>query len=225
MMEQFEKNVLAAALDDHDPNRMLISEFPGPMCRPDLVDVRIRRLPESFTPETLAPLLKSPGNAKLLAALRHGSRRTKRYLAGVTGYSERWLAARLRQLESAQMIEVHQGSSVSLRCPLPLNMVEITAYEGKLHDWRRAFYQAINYRTYCHSVWVVMPPAGARNARKIADAFRVNDIGLMSVQQDGCAKIEIKRGKRRWPASPWLYLIAVGAVLEKYVDGKVQSPD
>ena len=199
LMQQFRKNFLAAEHDDHDPCRMLIPEFEGPMCRPDLVDVRIRSLPESFAPEMLATLLKSPGKAKLLAALRHGSPRTKRYLARATGLSERWLATQIRQLESAGLVEVHRGSSISLACRLPLNMVEITAYEGKLHDWRRAFYQALNYRTYCHSVWVVMPPGGARNAQKIASAFRVNDIGLIAVHEDGRSSVEIKRGKRRWP--------------------------
>ena len=224
LMERFEKNFFATSHNDHDPRRMLIPEFDGPMCRPDLVDVRIRCLPESIALETLAPLLKSPGKAKLLAALRHGSRRTKRYLARVTGYSERWLATQIRQLESARLIEVHQGSSVSLACRLPLNMVEITAYEGKLHDWRRAFYQALNYRMYCHTVWVVMPPAGARNATKIASAFQVNDIGLIAVHEDGRTSVEIKRGKRRWPANPWLYLMAVGAVLEKYGGEPDQTP-
>ena len=224
LMERFESVFLAPFDERRDPCRMLIPEFEGPMCRPDLVDVRIRHLPESIRPETLAPLLKSPAKAKLLAALRHGSRRTKRYLARVSGYSDRWLNAHIRQLESAGLIEVHQGSSVSLSCSLPLNMVEITAYEGKLHNWRRAFYQALNYRTYCHSVWVVMPPAGARNAKKIAGAFRVNDIGLIAVNEDGCARIEIERGKRRWPASPWLYLMAVGVVLEKYANQTIQTP-
>jgi hypothetical protein len=103
-------------------------------------------------------------------------------------------------------------------------MVEITAYEGKLHNWRRAFYQALNYRTYCHSVSVVMPPEGAHNAKKIASAFQVNDIGLIAVHEDGRTTVEIKRGKRRWPASPWLYLMAVGAALEKYASGTAQMP-
>ena len=103
-------------------------------------------------------------------------------------------------------------------------MVEIIAYEGKLHNWRRAFYQALNYRTFCHSVWIVMPPAGARNARKIAGAFQVNDIGLIAVHEDGRTSIEIKRGKRRWPASRWLYLMAVGAVLDKYAHETLQTP-
>ena len=223
-MEQFEKNYLAPTPNHRDPCRIFIPEFEGPMCRPDLVDVRIRSLPGSFAPETLAPLLKSPGKAKLLAALKPGTRRSKRYLAGVTGYSGSSLTAHIRELESAGLIDVNQKSSVSLLFPLPMNMVEITAYEGKLHNWRRAFYQALNYRTFCHSVWIVMPPAGARNARKIAGAFQVNDIGLIAVHEDGRTTIEINRGKRRWPASRWLYLMAVGAVLDNYSHEAVQTP-
>ena len=221
-MEQFERNYLASA--HNDPSRILIPEFEGPSCRPDLVDARIRYLPESIAAEMLAPLLKAPAKAALLAALRHGSPRTKRYLSRITGYSDRWLNSNVDELADAGLIQVHRGSSFSIACRLPLNMVEITAYEGKLHDWRRALYQARHYRTYCHRVWVVMPVTGARNAMKIASAFRAGDIGLIAVHQDGGTSIEIKRGRRRWPVNPRLYLMAVGTVLENYVNKTVQTP-
>ena len=97
-------------------------------------------------------------------------------------------------------------------------MVRIETYEGKLTNWRRALHQAIGYCSFSNSVWVVMPVAGARSAKKVPTAFHNNGIGLIAIEDDGSANIEIRSRTRRRPASHRLYLMAVGAVLNRFVE-------
>ena len=199
------------------PGRLLISELDGLQGRPDLLDAHIQVLP--FAPElrVLATSLRSPAKARLLAVLKHRAPRSRTYLERVTGLSNRSLGESIRMLEKAGLVEVDRNSSVSLCSPLPWSMVDIVAYEGKLSNWRRALHQAIGYRSFASSVRVVVPASGAQRAKKLVTIFRSNGIGLIAIDDDGSPHVEIRSRKRR-PASRRLYLMAVGAVLNKLLE-------
>ena len=199
-----------------------MSELDGIQGRADIVDVRIRELPPNVNPEALAVSLRSPTKARILSILRHGAPRTKAYIARNTGLSDRALQGHIRALQSAGIIEIHGNMAVSLSFPLPHSMVEIVAYEGKISNWRRALHQALGYRSFSHSVSVVMPAAGAKNASKVAAIFRLNGIGLISVDEDGTNHTHI-RSKKRPPASRRLYLMAVGVILSKILEENMES--
>lgn len=199
------------------PTRILIPELDGIQGRPDLVDANIQSLPCDVNLDALATCLRSPAKAQLLALLRHKAPRGRAYLRTFTGLSNSHLGAYIRQLERVGLVEVHKTSAVSLRFPLPWHMVDIVSYELKLYNWRRALHQAMCYRSFSHNVWVVMPTAGAKHAQKLKEIFRINGIGLMSVDEGGGTHIEIRSKKRR-PASRRFYLMAVGGILSKFVD-------
>ena len=201
------------------PGRILIRELEGLQGIPDLVDARIHFLPFALELESLASCLKSTTKARILAALRHGVPRGKAYLERVTGQSHRTLTESIRNLSEAGLVEVHGSASFSLSHPLPWSMVEIVTYEGKLFDWRRALRQSISYRSFSHSVRVIMPSASAKRARRSEEVFRSNGIGLIAVEDDGSIRIEVRSRKRR-PASRRLYLMAVGAVVNKFLEEK-----
>ncbi len=199
------------------PSRMLIPELDGIQGRPDLVDAHIQVLPFPLQLGMLATSLRSPAKARLLAVLRHGAPRSRTYLERVTGLSNRFLGEQIRQLDEAGLIKVNRNSSVSLSSPLPWYMVDIISYEGKLSNWRRALHQAVGYRSFSSSVRVVMPISAAQRAKRLETVFRSNGIGLIGIDEDGGQHVEIRSRKRR-PASRRLYLMAVGAVLSKFLD-------
>ncbi len=197
--------------------RILLTELGGLQGRPDLVDARIRALPASVSVHALATSLSSPTKARLLATLRYGAPRSRTYLARVTGLSARPLGNHIRQLEKAGLIKVGKNAAISLNCPLPWNMINIIAYEGKLSNWRRALHQATSYRSFSHSVRVVIPDSGATHAKTLTTLFRATGIGLISVNKDGRTRIAIRSRKRR-PASRRLYLMAVGVILSNFLE-------
>ena len=225
LMERFEEALNAGLVPGGRPE-LLLPEFGDIQGRPDLVDAHIRPqvLPAGVSRDVLATTLKSPTNARLLAALRHRAPRNTSYLERVTGLTRHSLRRYLRQLESASLIEIHGGSTVSLTCKLPWDMVEIVAYEGKLKNWRRALHQALSYRSFSRSVWIVMPMSGAQRAKKLSTVFNANGIGLIGIGDDGGMRVEIKSKKHRHPTSRRLYLMAVGAVLNRVRKGEIKLP-
>ena len=215
LMESFEFNLQRRLNSPTAPGRGLLRELDRVQGRADLVDVHIKALPPAVSPEDLAISLSSPTKARIIATLKHNAPRSHNYLARVTGLSEPALAGHIRQLVLAGLVEVRPTSAVALSCPLPWSMVEFIAYEGKLSNWRRALHQAISYRSFCRSVWIVMPASSARHAMKVEGVFRANGIGLTAVQEDGRFSVEIRSRKYRRPTSRRLYLLAVGVVLSR----------
>ena len=208
---------LSRGSNSRDANAgILMRELGGLQGRPDLLDVYFRALPISLNLDTLAVSLRSPSKARVLAPLKYGAPRRRAYLEAFTGFTGQSLTRHLKELRAAGLIEIHKNSSVSLTCPLPWEMADIVAYEGKLTNWRRALHQAMTYRSFSHRVWVVMPMSGAGNAKKLESVFRANGIGLIAVKEDGTTHIEIRSRKRR-PSSRRLYLMAIGAGLSTFL--------
>ena len=217
LMKDFLRSLRTDSRSSRLPSQILIPEFDGVLGRPDLVDARIRALPHSVALDALADSLSSPTNARIVASLKYRASRSCTHLQRVTGLSNRSLSQHLRQLEAAGIVEANTKATFSLKCRIPWSMVEIVAYEGKLSNWRRALHQAIGYRSFSHSVRVIMPVLAAHRAKKLENVFRINGIGLIAVENDGRNSILIHSRKRR-PASRKLYLMAVGTVIRHFVN-------
>ncbi len=217
LVHRFELTFNSRERISRSPNQILLHEFGGLQGRADLVDVRIRELPTAVNLDVLAASLRTHAKARLLSVLTNGSPRRRSYLETVTGFSHQSLNHHVTQLEKAGLVKVHRNSAVSLGCLLPWSMMEITAYECKLSNWRRALHQAIGYRSFAQSVWIVMPESGAEHAAKLASVFQFNGIGLISVGDDGRTHTKIK-GKKRRPSSRRFYLMAVGEILKNYLE-------
>ena len=197
-------------------SRLFLPEVGGIQGQADFVDAQIRALPGDISLESLAASLSSPAKAGILAVLRKGAPRTKRYVQKVTGLSDRALESHIRALQRTGIVEIHDNLTISLCCPLPANMIEIAAYEAKLSNWRRALHQALGYRAFSHSVSVVMPAEGSRRARELGDLFRSFGVGLISIEDDGSQRIRIRSRKSK-PRSRRLYLTAVGTILNEFI--------
>ena len=200
-----------------EPERILLSELDGLQGRPDLVDAKIVALPGSVNLDSLAACLRSPTKARLLALLKYGAPRRREYLRRLTALSESSLSGHVRNLEESGLVIIQDHGAVSLACPLPWNMVNLVSYEIKISNWRRALHQAIGYRSFAHSSWVVMPKPGAARAEAIESVFLTNGIGLISIGDFGVQKVEIKAKNRQTTASRRLYLMGVGIILSTYL--------
>ena len=202
--------------------RLLVSELDGIQGRPDLVDIHFRALPDAISLDALAKSLRSPAQARLLALLRYRAPRRREYLEKSSGFTKQAFRGHLKELEKNGLVEFHGNSNISLTCPLPWDMGDITSYEGKLSNWRRAFHQALGYRSFSHRVWVIMPSVGAHQANKLKSLFQDNGIGLMAYQGDEKTRVIVRARKLR-PASRMLYLMAVGIGLAKFVEQQRRS--
>ena len=223
MSKRFAESVYSTGTWSGQSARILLSELDGLQGRPDWVDAKILALPGSINLDLLADSLRSPTKARLLALLKFGTPRRREYLRRLTALSEPVLRSQIRQLEETGLVIVSQNESVSLKCPLPWNMVQIVAYEVKLSNWRRALHQAVDYRSFAHSSWVVMPKAGAGRAEAAETVFKNNGVGLISIGDSDLPQIEIRAKNRKTTASRRLYLMGVGIILSTFLKERRRS--
>ena len=218
LTKRFAKSLHSNQRGQRETERILLPELDGLQGRPDLVHAEILALPSTVNLDMLSACLRSPTKARLLALLRHGAPRHRVYLEKFTGLSNSSIRGHIQQLEAAGLVKIHENASVSLCFSLPWDMLHIVAYEVKISKWRRALHQAIGYRSFAHSSWVVMPTSGAARAKTAATAFINNGIGLVSVDESGSTHIEIQGRIRNTTANRRLYLMAIGVVLSKFLE-------
>ncbi len=220
MMDCFQATLNSTKSADTSSPPFLLRELDGLQGRADLVVAYVDTcaIPDGLSMEALASCLSTPANARILSLLKYSAPRTMGYLERVSGLSRRSLTRQVRQMSAVGIVDISANSSVFLAYRLPWNMIDIVTYEGKLSNGRRALHQAMGYRSFSRSVQIVMPEPGARRAKRLATIFQNNGIGLISLQEDGSIRTEIRARRHRRPASRRLYLLAVGAILRRLLD-------
>jgi hypothetical protein len=101
----------------------------------------------------------------------------------------------VRLLAQAGLIEEQAANRYVLGPAFAEPRAEVTAFEFKLHNWRRALYQAIRYRAFAHRVFVVVPTKTVPSLLLHADTFRRFRVGVLSWE------IEDGRGERIFAAA------------------------
>ncbi len=114
----------------------------------------------------------------------------------------------MNQLSEVGVIAIKEDGGYVLNENWRLPKIEIVAFEFKLGDWKRAFYQATRYRSFAHRVFVVMPAETVSRVRNAHEAFRRQNIGLISHDESGATRLlpSLKRN----PKSPSSFLQAIG---------------
>ena len=212
-----EDNLLEVFGQHHGPppGTCRLLEVAGVQGIPDVVDVRLRDLPPGVPPEVLAAALGAPTRALILSLLRRHPPRSRSYLAQSTGLAPRTLQEHLRWLERAGMVCIRGTGSVALRHALPWHMADLTVYEGKMSQWRRALSQALGYRSFARTVHIVMPAARVHRALRGAGLFRTHGIGLIGVDPDGTQTRHADARAHPRPTSRRLYYLAIGVILSR----------
>lgn len=164
--------------------------------------------PNSWSERT-AEALRNPTSSKILAYLKLSSPRSERFLREKVGVTESTFDRSIRQLVKLQLIELTNDKCFLLSPNAELPDVEICAFEFKLENWRRAFYQASRYRSFAHRVYVVLPESTAGRAKSHLDAFRLQNVGLISFSSENGAH-RIQSSKKRKPRSRSNFIQAIG---------------
>ena len=153
--------------------------------------------------------------ACILSWLNKSSLRTETYIQEMTGLGQKTIRKHLRGLIEAGLVDTTTSGLFRLAKSFALPNIEIWSFEVKLHDWKRAIYQALRYRGFSHRIIVVMPAGNSKIPTKNINLFREMNIGLMSIDQHG--KLEfIEKPLREKPSSKKHYLYALGQVISEF---------
>lgn len=141
-------------------------------------------------------VLQNPSCSRILSYLKRSSPRTKAFLRNRLGVSPATFNNAIRDLVKSELVDVKDKELFLLSKKLDIPPIEICAFEFKLKDWRRAFFQATRYRNFAHRVYVVLPASIIHRTEKLHDAFRTQNIGLLSHDAEGNTRRVINSRKR-----------------------------
>jgi DNA-binding Lrp family transcriptional regulator len=175
--------------------------------RADLVHVNIKGLNPVF-PSKLA-LLANLTYAQILSLLHYKSGRTFTFIKNKIGLADSTIKKALKELIKEGIILRNPSGSYILHENFTIPTVVFNAYEAKLHNWKRALYQAIQYYGFAQYSWVVMPEKYIRPAILNIGMFEANGIGLIGVCETGNYTTYLK-AKKNQPSRKAFHLVGIG---------------
>lgn len=163
--------------------------------------------------EQTTTLIQNPTCARILSMLKPSAPRRETFLQARCGVSKATFRRSLGQLAEAKLIYSVDDRGYILGEKARLPNAEVVAFEFKLENWKRAFYQATRYRSFAHRVYVVLPSNVAHRCEPMHDAFRVQNIGLLSHDPEA-GGLRILPSNKKTPRSRPNYLKAIAMLLE-----------
>jgi len=125
------------------------------------------------------PLRLTESAATLMSFLKLRSPRTLDYLSLHSGLTRETTRRTLRDLTSAGAVRNATDSSYLLGSAWRHPVEDLWAFELKLHDWRRALFQACQYQTFADSVCIVMPLRQNPYTHIRSDVLSAAGVGLV----------------------------------------------
>jgi hypothetical protein len=122
--------------------------------------------------------------ATLLSLLKLRSPRTLEYLVRRSGLTYETTKRTLRDLMSTGAVRNATDSSYLLGRTSMQPLEDLWAFELKLHDWRRALFQACQYQAFANSVCIVMPSTASRVLDRRIAVFSSMGVGLIVFDLD-----------------------------------------
>ncbi|USG65132.1 hypothetical protein NDK47_23910 [Brevibacillus ruminantium] len=162
------------------------------------------------------------GPAQLLAVLYPKRKQKYPDIVSLSGLSESTVRRVLKELLEIGLIQKYESESYTLHPSVVLPNVTFHAYEGKLHNWKRALYQAINYLGFAQYSSIVMPERYVKAALDNIEHFKINGIGIISVTNQKY-KVYLKPRKNR-PRKRAFHLVGIGKTIATMNQSDICSP-
>lgn len=153
-------------------------------------------------------LLRDPVASRIVADLCPRAPRTEPRLLAASGVTRATFRSTLSRLVAERFVQPTETGSFVLGIAFPAWSAEFCAFEFKLRDWRRAFYQALRYRAFAHRVYIVLPKSTTGGALDQAERFRTFGIGLIEHDPEGTSRALI-RARKAQPRSRASYMRAM----------------
>jgi hypothetical protein len=199
----------------NNKNNLILREVDCWQGRADLVTARISGKYKMNAEQ--AKCISNLTNAQVLSLLHYNAPRTYSFIKTRLVLADQTLKKSIRILLKSGIIKETVSKSYVISQDFIIPKIEFNAFEAKLHNWKRAFYQSMQYYGFAHYSWVVMPEKYVKQAVKNIDYFRSNGIGLISVNEQGIKKTYTK-AKRNQPRRKAFFLVGIGKFMQEHLD-------
>jgi len=186
-------------------------------CRQGIPDFVISSANFAKIPEAsrgpIASALATPSRALILSLLKPVSYRTEDYILRSSGLSLPVIRRSISELESLSLLVKSNRAGYVLSSLFPDIHSELWAFEVKVDKWRRALYQALQYKAFAHRVSVVIAERWVHLIERNVHQFRTLKVGVIALNEKSGNIRYIIRPVKRQPASRFHYLFALGKIL------------
>jgi len=115
----------------------------------------------------------------IISLLKPKAPRTETFLTRNTGLSLKTVKRILKQLEYQQIIKRLDSGGIIVGPKWKSPNFDLWAFELKLNNWKRALFQASQYRTFATNITVVFPTERKKTIIENLNKFRKMKIGVM----------------------------------------------
>lgn len=151
----------------------------------------------------------------IISLLKFNSPRTEDYIINASGLSKKTVGKVLRMLEINKIVKKSNTGSYILSSNWSVPSVELWAFELKISNWKRAIYQALQYKAFANRVVVVLPSEKEAIIYKNIKLFKELRVGVMTFDiLSKSYKIFVKPQKGN-PSSKRHNLYALGTIFSK----------
>lgn len=148
----------------------------------------------------------------ILGSLQKNSPRTLEYICKNTGYSPSTTKKILSELDAHELVSISSSGSYTVNFDPNQYEYEIWAFELKLSNWKRALFQALQYKVFAHRVYIVLPFSKKNIAYTNIDIFKTHGIGLMLFDPDTEKYQVICKAKKNTAISKRYLLYSLGSL-------------
>jgi len=192
----------------------VVKEMDCQQGRPDFVASPVGPTAISATNiSDLVSALSPPSSARVLSLLKPASYRTEAYILRNVGLSKQVVRRAILRLERLNLVKRSVNSAYALSPSFPELKWELWAFEIKVDHWKRALYQALQYKAFAHRVAVVIAERWVHRAERHIDRFKLFKVGLIAIDAKTGGLRCIHPPQKAGPASRHHYLYALGRFL------------
>lgn len=140
-------------------------------------------------------------SARILSLLRFSSPRTKTYITKKSGLTSKTVSRVLKTLLDGGYIRRKEKDLYFLAPAFKRRPSEFWAFELKLNDWKRALFQALQYKAFANRVMLVFPPEREKILNANISKFEKMKIGVMIFDAKSQEYVLLVRPAKNKPAS------------------------
>lgn len=146
---------------------------------PDFIAISNDSYLKTITKELDLSSVTVESSAVILSLLKSKAPRTIKYLENKSGYQISTVRRALNLLESQELVLKNDRNQYFLGCKWIEPVTEVWAFELKLKNWKRALFQALQYKTFANRVAVVFPVNMKELLNKNIDVFKKFNVGVI----------------------------------------------
>lgn len=193
---------------------LIFKEVPCKQGIPDFVCLSSARFIQTHD---FSNLSSTESSSIILSLLKHNAGRRKSYIKKKTNISDATLNRVLRELQSNDFIIERDNLYYLSTEDVPTNDT-IWAFELKLSNWKRALFQALQYKAFANYSVVVFPYEKEKVLRQNLRIFLEFNVGILLFDSKSQKAKWLRRPQKEKSISKWQTLFLLGTISKQHSD-------